>query len=86
LKRAIGTSLVAISFMVIPGTIVHTALGHIDWWIFLWLTLGVVPGAAIGSRWTVRAQERVLRRVVAVFLFLVAVAYAALEIHDLLLR
>ena len=31
LKRALGTSLLAIVVLVIPGTIVHTALGHIDW-------------------------------------------------------
>ena len=45
LKRALGTSLVIIAFMVIPGTFVHTLLGHINWAIVLWLTLGVVPGA-----------------------------------------
>jgi hypothetical protein len=83
LKRALGTSLVIIAFLVIPGTLVHALLGHIDWAIFLWLTLGVVPGAAVGSRWTIRARERTLRMVVATFLLLVASAYGALEIHDL---
>jgi uncharacterized protein len=84
LKRAIGTSLVIIAFMVVPGTVVHAALGHIDWGIFVWLTLGVIPGAAVGSRWTIRAKERTLRLVVGVFLLLVAFAYGALEIHDLI--
>jgi uncharacterized membrane protein YfcA len=84
LKRSIGTSLVIIAFMVVPGTIVHALLGHIDWAIFLWLTLGVVPGALLGSHWTIRARERTLRLAVGVFLLAVAVAYGALEIHDLL--
>jgi uncharacterized membrane protein YfcA len=84
LKRAIGTSLVIITFMVIPGTIVHAALGHVDWGIALWLTLGVIPGAALGSRWTIRAKERTLRLVVGVFLLAVAIAYGALELHDLI--
>jgi uncharacterized protein len=83
LKRSLGTSLVVIAFMVIPGTIVHALLGHIDWAIFLWLTLGVIPGAALGSRWTIRARERTLRLVVASFLLVVAAAYGAFEIHDL---
>jgi uncharacterized protein len=83
LKRSIGTSLVVIAFMVIPGTIVHALLGHINWAIFLWLTIGVIPGAALGSRWTIRTQERTLRTVVAVFLSIVAVLYGAREIHDL---
>jgi len=83
LKRTLGTSLVVIAFMVIPGTVVHALLHHIDWAIFLWLTLGVIPGAAVGSRWTIKAKERTLRLVVSVFLSIVAVLYAALEIHDL---
>jgi uncharacterized membrane protein YfcA len=84
LKRVLGTSLVIIAFMVIPGTIVHALLGHIDWSIFVWLTVGVIPGAAIGSRWTIRARERTLRVTVGAVLLLVAAAYAALEIHDIL--
>jgi uncharacterized membrane protein YfcA len=84
LKRSVGTSLVVIAFMVIPGAIVHAVLGHIDWAIFLWLSIGVAPGAVLGSRWTIRARERTLRIVVAGFLLAVAIAYGALEIHDLI--
>jgi uncharacterized membrane protein YfcA len=84
LKRALGTSLVVIAFMVIPGTAVHAALGHIDWAIFLWLSIGVIPGAAIGSRWAIRARERTLRVVVATFLLLVSLSYGAFELHELL--
>ena len=83
LKRALGTSLVVIAIMVIPGTIVHAYLGHINWAVFLWLTIGVIPGAVIGSRWTIGAEERTLRLVVATFLTTVAVAYGAFEIHAL---
>lgn len=79
LKRSLGTSLVAIAFIVVPGTIVHAVLNHIDWEIFAWLTIGVIPGAAIGSRWTIRATERTLRLVVGAFLIAVAAAYGALE-------
>jgi uncharacterized membrane protein YfcA len=84
LKRTIGTSLVVIAFMVVPGTVVHAMLGHIDWAIFLWLTIGVIPGAAIGSRWTIRARERTLRRVVGLFLIAVALSYGTLEVGHLL--
>jgi hypothetical protein len=83
LKRVLGTSLVVIAFMVVPGTVVHALLGHIDWSIFAWLTIGVIPGAAIGSRWTIRARERTLRVTVSTFLLLLAATYGALEIHDL---
>jgi uncharacterized protein len=83
LKRTLGTSLVVIAFMVIPGTVVHAVLGHVDWAIALWLGIGVVPGAAIGSRWAVRARERTLRAAVGTFLLVVAVAYGALEVAHL---
>ena len=49
LKRALGTSLLTIVALVIPGTIVHAALGHIDWAIFAVVTLGAVPGARLGA-------------------------------------
>jgi uncharacterized membrane protein YfcA len=84
LKRTLGTSLVVIAFMVVPGTVVHALLGHIDWAIVAWLTIGVIPGAAIGSRWTIRTGERTLRVAVGTFLGAVAVAYASLEIRRLL--
>jgi uncharacterized membrane protein YfcA len=79
LRRALGTSLVIISALVVPGTIVHWALGHIDWAIFLALTLGVVPGARIGARIALSASERNLRVAVGAFLLVVAVAYGISE-------
>jgi uncharacterized membrane protein YfcA len=80
LKRVLGTSLVCIAFMVIPGTIVHALLGHIDWTICLLLSIGSVPGAALGSRWTNRVRERTLRIAVGILLGAVSIAYAGLEI------
>lgn len=83
LKRALGTSLVIISALVIPGTIVHAALGHIDWAIFLVLSLGVVPGARIGAKLALGARERTLRIAIGSFLVAVAVAYGIQEIAAL---
>lgn len=84
LKRALGTSLLAIVVLVIPGTVVHTALGHIDWTIFAAVTLGAVPGARIGARLALGTQERTLRLLVGSFLLIVAVAYGASELAHLL--
>ena len=80
LKRALGTSLVVISALVVPGTIVHWALGHIDWAIFLALAAGVVPGARIGAKIAIGARERPLRLAVGAFLFTIAVLYGVREI------
>lgn len=84
LKRALGTSLVVIAALVVPGTIVHWALGHIDWSIFVVLTLGVVPGAQLGARLALGAGERTLRRAVGVFLLVVALLYGVDELVTLL--
>lgn len=84
LKRALGTSLVVIAALVIPGTLVHWWLGHIDWLIFLVLAIGVVPGARLGARIAIGAREHVLRLAVGSFLLLVAAAYGLSELTELL--
>jgi uncharacterized membrane protein YfcA len=86
LKRALGTSLVVIAAIAIPGTIVHAALGHIDWAIFLALVVGVIPGARLGAVFALGTRERTLRILVGVFLFAVAIAYGAEEVATLVRR
>ncbi len=84
LRRALGTSLVVISAIVVPGTLVHWWLGHIDWAIFAVLTVGVVPGARIGARIALGVRERTLRLAVGAFLLVVAAAYGVSELAELL--
>jgi uncharacterized membrane protein YfcA len=84
LKRALGTSLLCISAFVIPATITHWLLGHIDWAIFLVVTLGAVPGARVGARLALGAREHVLRLAVGSFLLCMAVAYGIAELAELL--
>lgn len=57
-KEAMGTSLVAIAFIAVPGTVVHSLLGHVDWALVAAMGLGVIPGAWLGSRFTLRARAR----------------------------
>jgi uncharacterized membrane protein YfcA len=79
LKRALGTSLLAIVVLVVPGTIVHAALGHIDWAIFATVIVGAIPGARLGARVALGTRERTLRMLVGTFLLVVAVAYGINE-------
>jgi uncharacterized membrane protein YfcA len=83
LKRALGTSLLAIVALVVPGTIVHAALGHIDWALFLVATLGAVPGARLGATLALGARERTLRVLVGGFLLIVACVYGVVEVSEL---
>lgn len=83
LKRVLGTSLLTIPALVIPGTIVHAALGHIDWWAALYLTIGAVPGARLGAMLAIGAAERTLRLVVGGGMLAIAVFYAGLQVSEL---
>jgi uncharacterized membrane protein YfcA len=79
LKRALGTSLAAIVALVVPGTVVHAVLGHIDWSIVLVLAIGSVLGARLGARLALGARERTLRALVGAFLGVIAIAYGITE-------
>ena len=79
LRRALGTSLAAIVGMVIPGTIVHAALGNIDWLVATFAAIGAVPGARVGASIALGTRERTLRVLVGTFMFVVAVAYGISE-------
>jgi uncharacterized membrane protein YfcA len=83
LKRALGTSLVAVVVLVIPGTIVHAVLGNIDWAAALFLVLGSLPGARLGARVALGAKERTLRLMVGSFLALVAVVYGFQQVMEM---
>ncbi len=80
IKRAIGTSLVAIGILAVPGTITHAFLGHIDWAISLALIAGVVPGAWLGARLTLGAADKTIRLSFAVMLLFVGLVLGASEL------
>jgi uncharacterized membrane protein YfcA len=82
-KKAIGTSLVTIALLAIPGTLTHWYLGHIDWALAAWLAVGVVPGAVIGARLTSRASDRSVRLAFAVMLGVLGVWLAASQLLGL---
>ncbi len=82
-KRAIGTSLVTVAVLAVPGTLAHALLGHIDWPLALLLALGVVPGAVIGARLTESASDRAVRVSFALLLGVVGIWLAMSEIAGL---
>jgi uncharacterized membrane protein YfcA len=84
IKRALGTSLVTVTILAVPGTITHALLGNIDWSIALGLVVGVVPGALIGARFSIGAQDRHIRVAFAVMLIIVALWLGVSEIAGML--
>lgn len=79
-KRAFGTSLVVVACLAIPGSLVHLALGHVDPFLALGLTLGVVPGAYVGSSFALRAKAGNLANWFGWFMVGIALFFGGQEI------
>ncbi|MFB3910519.1 MAG: sulfite exporter TauE/SafE family protein [Candidatus Eisenbacteria bacterium] len=71
LKTAFACSLVASAALALPGTIVHVAMGHVDWWIVLVFGLGSVPLSYLGARMAVRMNIRLLEPIFGVALLVI---------------
>jgi uncharacterized membrane protein YfcA len=67
-KVAFGTSLAAAAVLAVPGTVVHTALGHVDWTVTAAFALGSIPLATIGARVAITAKDASLERLFGAFL------------------
>jgi hypothetical protein len=79
-KRAVGTSLVVVSLLAIPGTVTHYFLGNIDVGLALQLAIGVVPGALIGARITSAVADRWVQVGFAVMLLVLGLTLGAVEL------
>ena len=75
IKPAFGTSLAVASILAIPGTIVHFALGHLDWAVVGAFALGSVPLAGVGARVALRTDPTRLERGYGVILVVLGVAF-----------
>ena len=54
IKTALSCSLAVAAVLAIPGTIVHAALGHIDWTVTLVFGLASVPLSSLGAKTALR--------------------------------
>ncbi len=83
LKECLGNSLVVIAVLAIPGSIIHTLLGHVDWTIALLMIVGVLPGAYLGSFFTLRARSRRVLLLFSFFLLAIGIIFLVREIRGL---
>ncbi|MHB9004469.1 MAG: sulfite exporter TauE/SafE family protein [Coriobacteriia bacterium] len=79
IKRSIGTSLLAVCLLAVPGTITHWYLGHVDVSLALMLMIGVVPGALLGARLTRKAGDTAVRYAFSGLLAVTALVLVANE-------
>ena len=80
MKRASGSSLVAIGIIATPGAIMQIMLGNVQVAIALAVVLGSVPGAMLGARLVKRIPERELRFAFAAILFVSAILLVLQEL------
>ncbi|HEY7939441.1 MAG TPA: sulfite exporter TauE/SafE family protein [Acidimicrobiales bacterium] len=63
IKPAFGTSLIVSCVLAVPGTMVHAALGQVDWTLVLVFGAASVPLSAVGARVGLRSDAARLERV-----------------------
>lgn len=61
MKKASGTSLVAVGILVLPALVTQVILGNVNWAAGLACIVGSIPGAALGAKLQTRIPERALR-------------------------
>ena len=61
MKKASGTSLVAVGILVLPALVTQIILGNVNWAAGLACIVGSIPGAVLGAKLQARIPERALR-------------------------
>jgi uncharacterized protein len=76
-KPAFACSLIVAAILAVPGTIVHAALGHIDWTVVALFGMASVPLSYLGARLAVRSNARRLERAYGAMLVVLGVGFLA---------
>jgi hypothetical protein len=84
IKECIASSLAIVALTAIPNGITHWILGHIHWQLASLLLIGQLAGVWFGTVFTVRSSRRLLYIMFGLFLVIVSLALARLEILNLL--
>ncbi|MGZ4784117.1 MAG: sulfite exporter TauE/SafE family protein [Acidimicrobiales bacterium] len=66
IKTAFACSLAIASALAVPGTVVHAALGHIDWTLVAVFSVTAVPFSFLGARMAMRTESGRLERIYGV--------------------
>lgn len=74
IRRALACSLAVAAALAIPGTLVHAALGHIDWKVAVVFGLASIPLSSLGARTALAVAPARLERVYGAGLVVVAAA------------
>lgn len=73
MRKASGTSLLAVCILAVPGALQQAFMGNIDYVVGIATAVGSIPGAFVGASLVKKVPERALRFAFAAFLMAVAV-------------
>jgi hypothetical protein len=59
-RRAHGTSLAAVLPISLASLVTYWSHDHVDWWVALWLAIGAIAGALLGTKLLKTARHDVL--------------------------
>lgn len=80
MRKASGTSLIAVMILAIPGVIEQGIIGNINYLAGIVIVIGTIPGAVIGARLVTKVPERTLRLLFGCFLIVAAVMLVLNEV------
>lgn len=80
MRKASGTSLIAVMILAIPGVIEQGIIGNINYLAGIAIVIGTIPGAVIGARLVAKVPERTLRLLFGCFLIVAAVMLVLNEV------
>lgn len=75
IKAAFASSLAVASVLAVPGTIVHWALGHIDWGVVFAFGAASVPLSYLGARVALRTNPARLERIYGAVLAVLGITF-----------
>lgn len=73
---AVGTSLATIVFTSINSVLAHHRKGAVLWHIFIWMTVGILVGAVLGSLTAAAIQGPMLQKIIGTFAIVMAIQMA----------
>ena len=80
MRKASGTSLIAVMILAIPGVIEQGIIGNINYLAGIAIVIGTIPGAVIGAGLVTKVPERTLRLLFGCFLIVAAVMLVLNEV------
>ncbi|MDD3487410.1 MAG: sulfite exporter TauE/SafE family protein [Candidatus Moranbacteria bacterium] len=75
IKEAIATSLLVVGTLIIPATLVHFELGHIDFRVSAALVCGVIPLAYVGAKADLRAKSSTIKFLFGALLIIFSIIF-----------